>query len=229
MSERPPPAGPSGVGVLDKASLLLDAVAEGACGLTELGHRTGFSRATVHRLAGALVHHGLLRRDAEGRYALGVRLVALGRRAADGVPLVEAARVPLERLVAETGESAQLYVRQGDQRLCVASVASPQELRTIVAPGAMLPLERGSAGRILRDGMATGWLATVAERAPGVASVSAGIRDGDARVVAAVGISGPAERLGSDPGARFGPSVREAADRVEIALGARDGGAPPAR
>ncbi len=54
----------------------------------------------------------------------------------------------LDRLSEATGESAQLYVRSVDERVCVDAVESPSELRTIVAVGAELPLTKGSAGKL---------------------------------------------------------------------------------
>ncbi|MEZ5178604.1 MAG: IclR family transcriptional regulator [Acidimicrobiales bacterium] len=207
----------SGVGVIDKSAAVLEALADagGACSLADLVARTGISRATAHRLAVALEVHGLVRRDAEGRFALGTRLVGLGRLAAAAWPLAEAARPALEALRAETGESVQLYVRDGDVRVCLVSLESSQELRTIVAEGARLPLGLGSAGRILAgDDAGGGWVASAGEREPGVGSVSAPVHDVAGSLVAAVGISGPLPRLGDDPGARFGPAVAEAARSV---------------
>jgi DNA-binding IclR family transcriptional regulator len=216
----------SGVGVLDKSVAVLDAVAAGPRSLAELVADTGLSRATCHRLAVALEAHSLVRRDGEGRFALGLRLIGLGRAAADGWPLAEAARPALVWLRDTTGESAQLYVRDGDSRLCVDSLDSPHELRTIVAVGARLPLALGSAGRLLvgpvgdhdgGDGCPS-WVESVEERAPGVASVSAPVRHADGSVAAAVGISGPIERTTRHPGTRYGEAVVEAARRVEAAV-----------
>lgn len=208
----------SGVGVLDKSVAVLDAVAAagGAATLGELVTSTGIARATVHRLAVALVTHGLLRRDDAGRFALGPRLVGLGHAAAAGWPIAEAARPALLALRAETGESVQLYVRDGEHRVCVVSLESPHELRTIVTEGARLPLSVGSAGRILGGApVPGGWTASVEERAPGVASVSAPVLDArTGAVVAAVGISGPLGRLGTDPGSTFGAAVAAAAGRI---------------
>ena len=139
----------SGVGVIDKAALVLGAVEDGGASLNELVERTGLSRATAHRLASALEVHGLLRRSRDARFALGPRLVTLGETAAAGWPLAEAARPALSALRDTTGESAQLFVRQGDARVCLASLQSPHGLRTIVAAGAILPLDQGSGGRVL--------------------------------------------------------------------------------
>lgn len=208
------------MGVLDKSVAVLDAVAASAkgtsttgCSLVDLVAATGLTRATAHRLAVALEAHGLLRRTGDGRFALGARLVGLGHAAAAGWPVADASRPALGVLRAETGESVQLYVRDGDHRVCVVSLESPHELRTIVAEGARLPLAVGSAGRLLREERAAdGWTASVEERAPGVASVSAPVLDPrSGLVVAAAGISGPVERLGRDPGPTYGPAVAAAA------------------
>lgn len=215
----------SGVGVLDKSVGVLDAVARAGrpCSLADLVTATGHSRATTHRLAVALETHGLLRRDDGGRFLLGARLVGLGHQAAAAWPVADVARPALEALRAQTGESVQLYVRDGDQRVCLVSLESPHELRTIVTEGARLPLAVGSAGRLLRDpAPAGGWTASVEERAPGVASVSAPVVSAG-RVVAAIGISGPVGRLGTDPGPTFGPAVVAAAHQVAAAVDASSG------
>ena len=208
----------SGVGVLDKAAALLGAVEERPLPLAGLVAATGMSRATAHRLASALVDHGLLRRDDAGRFALGLRLIALGRAAGATVPLADAARPALESLRNETGESVQLYVRDGDRRVCVASLESPHGLRTIVPLGASLPLDAGSAGAVLRADPAAdrrGWGESVAEREAGVASVSAPVRDGNGRIIAAVSVSGPIERTSRAPGRRYAAAVVRAAAEIE--------------
>ena len=208
----------SGIGVLDKAVHILRIVGEGPVRPADLPVRTGISRATAHRLAAGLETHGLLRRDADGRYALGLGLIGLGRTAAEAFPLAHAARPALEVLQRETGESTQLYVEDAGERLCVAAVDSAQELRTIVSVGTRLPLGVGSAGRVLQGDVGPeGWVASVAERAPGVASVSAPVRV-DGRVAAAVSVSGPVERLTRRPGVAFGGKVAVAARRIEAAV-----------
>ncbi len=153
---------------------------------------------------------------------LGSWLVSLGRTAGAGLPLRDVARPVLEELVADTGESAQLYVAQGANRVCVESVESPNGLRTIVAVGQTLPLDRGSAGKILRGdarALRQGWAESVGEREAGVASVSAPIIDADGTVVAAVSVSGPIERTTRSPGKRYADRVVAAARAIELAAG----------
>jgi DNA-binding IclR family transcriptional regulator len=204
------------VGVLDKAMAVLGAVEEQPGSLAELVERTGLSRATAHRLAVALEAHGLVRRDDDGRFCLGLRLIGLGHEAAEAIPVWAAARPALAWLHEQTGESVQLYVRDGDARVCVESIESARELRTIVPVGARLPMSAGSAARVL-SGAGGPWAESVAEREEGVASVSAPVLVGGA-VVAAVSVSGPIQRLSAKPGRRYGDEVAEAARRVQAAV-----------
>jgi len=211
----------SGVGVLDKSLGLVALVADGPRSLAQLVQGSGLSRATAHRLAVALEAHGLLRRTEDGRFALGLHLIALGRAAAEQYPLAETARPALLALRDATGESVQLYVRDGADRVCIAALESPHGLRTIVPVGAALPMDVGSAGRVLSgEASKPGWLQTVGEREPGVASVSAAVRGPDGQVVAAVSVSGPIDRLGRTPGKQHGEAVLAAAAAIESRLGA---------
>jgi DNA-binding IclR family transcriptional regulator len=226
----------SGVGVLDKAVVILSFLSEGGpATLAEVVEGTGLSRPTAYRLLSALEAHHLVGR-AGGRYALGVRLLGWGKRAV-GFDLVEAAGPALAALADETGESVQLYVREGDRRVCVAAVErTGRGLRDTVPVGAVLPLDRGSGGKVLlawaKDGGSfnalaaeleeirnRGWAESVAEREAGVASVSAPVFDPGGELRAAVCASGPISRLGERPGGRLAEPVVAAAREIEAALG----------
>jgi DNA-binding IclR family transcriptional regulator len=221
---------PSGVGVLDKSVLVLEAVAAGATTLAALVERTTLSRATVHRLAVALEVHGLLARDRDGRWQLGARLAELSGAPAQDA-LLERAGAVLARLRDSTGESAQLYRRQGERRVCVAAAERGSGLRDTVPVGTSLPMTAGSAAQVLlawvpedplvRSAAFTprtlaevrrrGWAHSVAERESGVASVSAPVRTRDGRVIAAISVSGPLERLTRSPGRLHAEAVCTAA------------------
>ena len=212
----------SGVGTLDKAIALLAATADEPRTLSQLVAATGVPRATSYRLLVALESHGLLRRDADGRFTPGLALIGLGRAAAEAVPLAQAAVPALETLRRVTSESVQLYVRDGDRRVCVAALESPHGLRTIVPAGAALPMTAGSAARVLAgepSADARGWAESVGEREAGVASVSAPVRDSAGEVVAAVSVSGPIERTTREPGRRYADAVIAAARATERAAG----------
>ncbi len=209
----------------------------GPATLADLVDATGLSRATAHRLALALEAHGLVGRDERGRFRIGVRLAAWGRQA-DAIPatLIDEAGGVLEALRDQTGESAQLYVRDGDHRVCVAAAERPSGLRDTVPIGARLSLVAGSGAKVLlawsepdtwpdgADGAGLrvvrqrGWAVSEAEREPGVGSVSVPVRDESGAVIAALSVSGPLDRLGRRPGPRFGPDLLAAAATLELRL-----------
>jgi DNA-binding IclR family transcriptional regulator len=224
----------SDVGVLDKAAALLDALARpgGPFSLPQLSAATGLHRATAHRLLKALQVHGLARMDEQAKWFLGARLMHLGRMATEGLPLANLSIPALTALRDETGESVQLYVREGSDRVCIAALESPHGLRTIVAVGTVFALPLGSAGHVLAEqSLRTAepadsstertWRESVEEREAGVASVSAAVRDADGNVRAAVSVSGPLERTTRQPGSRYGNAVIGAAIAIEAAAGWR--------
>ena len=208
----------SGVGVIDKVSGLLAALRDRPLDLIDLQAATGLPRATAHRLAAALEAHHLVRRDAQGRFCLGLELVALGRAANEQLGLAEIAGPALMRLRDDCGESVQLFVREDDMRRCVVSLQSPHGLRWIVPEGSLLPLGAGSAGKALVAQGTARWVQSVEEREKGVASVSAAIVNRGGEVVAAVSVSGPIERLTRQPGKRYGAQVSAASDEIAALL-----------
>ena len=225
--------------MLDKAVGVLWATAAEPCGLAELCERTGLPRATAHRLAVGLEAHGLLHRGADGRWRPGPTLSELASRSGD--PLLEAAAAVLPRLRDLTGESVQLYRRDGIQRICVAASEPASGLRDTVPVGSRLPMTAGSGAKVLAawadpatqravladaaftertllDVRRRGWAQSVAERESGVASVSAPVRNGTGQVVAAVSVSGPVDRIGRRPGARWAANLLAAADALQHRL-----------
>lgn len=215
--------------MLDKSVLVLEAVQGGATTLAALTERTGLSRATAHRLAVALEVHRLLARDSDGRWHIGTRAAELAGGGGDR--LAESAGPILAKLRDATGESAQLYRRHGDRRLCVAVAERRSGLRDTVPLGSALALTAGSAAQVLlawtpqdtivagaaftprtlADVRRRGWAHSVAEREQGVASVSAPVRGFGGSVVAAVSVSGPLERLTRSPGRLHADAVVAAA------------------
>ena len=204
----------SGVGVVDKVVAVMRALeTNGPLSLIELQDATGMPRATAHRLASALEDHGLVRRETNGKFALGMGLVSMGKAASSALPLTEIARPVLDTLRTATGESVQLYMREGEGRRCVVSLESPHGLRWIVPEGSLLPLNAGSAGHVLAGERVDkrGWIQSIGEREAGVASVSAPVVNAQGMVVAAISVSGPIERLSRKPGERHGAAVVNAA------------------
>jgi DNA-binding IclR family transcriptional regulator len=171
---------------------------------------------------------------------LGPRIGELAAAAGED-RLLAIAQPILIQLRDATGESAQLYRAHADTRICVAAAERASGLRDTVPVGAALPMTAGSAAQILlaweeggrmhrglRGAKFTattlaqvrrrGWAATAAEREPGVASVSAPVRGPGGRVLAAVSVSGPIERLTRSPGRMHAAAVVGAGDKISKLL-----------
>ncbi len=230
----------SGIGVVDKSVAILGCVAEAPRTLAELVAATALPRATAHRsgrrAAGAPA--------ASSATPTGASCSARECRelaAALPDPVVAAATPVLTWVRDECGESAQLYRRDGAQRICVAAAERTHGLRTTVPVGSRLPLSAGSGAQVLcawsdpaslSDLLAEaefgertlaevrrrGWAQSIAQREAGVASVSAPVHTPTGTVLAAISISGPIERLGRSPGARFAPVLVAGARRITAAL-----------
>lgn len=206
----------SGVGVLDKAFLVLNELALRPLSLNEVVERTGIPRATSHRLLAALEHHGAVRRNDSGDYCIGPSLAGLGRTATQQFPFLQFARDIATQIRDRTGESVQVFIAESGGRRCVVSLESPNGLRWIVPEGSLFPLTRGSAGKVLGGSRlsAGGWIESVEERVKGVASVSAPVFDSSQSIIAALSVSGPLERMGAQPGAKFGAVVVKGARQL---------------
>jgi DNA-binding IclR family transcriptional regulator len=212
-TESPDAAEPTpGNRTLERAAAILDAVGPASASASELARRTGLSVSTTHRLALSMVEYGFLRRADSGSFRLGHRFVRT---------TLESSALPvLEELRESTGETAQLWIRRGNERVCVLSSDSHHELRATLPPGSRLQLPAGSSGRLLaaepdalREVEGSGWVESVGMRTPGLGSVSAPVRT-QGNVIAAVCLAMPLARVSVSPGADFGDAVAVAARRI---------------
>jgi DNA-binding IclR family transcriptional regulator len=201
---------------LERAAAILDAVGRSAVSASELSRRTGLSLSTAHRLALQMADYGFLRRTEDGTIRHGQRFV---RSALENVALPV-----LHELRDRTGETAQLWVRRGDERVCLLSVDSRHELRATLPPGSRLPLPAGSSGRllaaddeVLAELASAGWIESVGSRTPGLGSISAPVQTGEG-IIAAVCLAMPLARVTESPGQDHGAVVVRAARRIEEAV-----------
>jgi DNA-binding IclR family transcriptional regulator len=226
-------AAPGGAAAVDRAVSLLAAYQAGdtALSVTELAQRTRLYKSTVLRLLASLAQGGLLRRTAQGLWALGPELSRLGALHAAGFSLESVVLPEMQALVQHTQESVAFHVRQGEQRLVLYRVDSPHLLRDHVRAGDLLPLDRGAGGRVLlafagargrpyAQARRDGFVQLSADRVPGLVGVSAPVWNAAGELVGALTLTAPEQRMRP----AFAQALREAAARLCGALGA----VPPA-
>lgn len=225
-------AAPGGAAAVDRALSLLGAFRTGdtALTLTDLAQRCGLYKSTALRLLASLEHAQFLVRLDDGRYALGAQVARLNAIYAANFSLDRVVLPVLRRLVQATGESAAYHVVQGSGaaavRLCMYRVDSPHPIRDHIKAGDVLPIDRGTGGRILsafdpersRRGSATdrrlyaqirarGFHATIGDRLAEVAGISAPVFHADGSLAAAVTLTMPSHRYQE----RYATHVLEAA------------------
>ncbi|MEX2556638.1 MAG: IclR family transcriptional regulator [Actinomycetota bacterium] len=208
---------------LNRLTMILEAVASSSRASTaaEVSQAVGLSLSTTTRLMHLMADKGLLHRTGhDRRYTLGPRLFALVRAASADLDIAEIARPYLERLRDVTGETASLHVLHGSERLCVAVAESRHQVRRVVSVGLSEPVQGTATGSVLLAGQPLeeraelaerlrlgpkklkeldeinerGWALVVDDWVPGLAGLSAAVRDGDV-TVAALSVSGPSSRF----------------------------------
>jgi DNA-binding IclR family transcriptional regulator len=180
-------AAPGGAAAVDRALSLLKLFGSGGgpLQLSELAERAGLYKSTTLRLLASLEHAQLIVRQADGRYTLGPVIPRLHAAYAASFSLEAVVMPALRSLVDSTAETAAFHVRQGDHRVCVYRVDSPQPVREQhPAPGALYASIRRSGVAVLAG-----------DRLPGVAGISSPVFDAAGVLIGAVTLVMPRERL----------------------------------
>lgn len=223
-------AAPGGAAAVDRALTLLGAFRPGdaSLSLAELAERTLLYKSTALRLIASLEHARLLQRQSDGRYALGSEVERLHGIYAGAFSLEDRVLPVLTDLAARTREAAAFHVRQGEQRLCVLQVDSPQGGPATGHPGELLPLDRGASGRVLlafsearggihaqirRDGV----VVMRGDRSPELTGIAAPVIGVGDRLLGALVLTLPSERMRTE----LADAVRESARRLTERLGGR--------
>lgn len=143
-----------GVQTVTRAVQVLKIIARHAHGglrLTEIAALMDMPAPTAHRLLKGLVREGMLTRLAGAhRYVLGPLVFELGLAAAHQFNLNEVCAPILERLAQQTGDTAFLFVRSGNDAVCIGRVQGTYPIQTPVVPiGGRQPLGVNAGGLAL--------------------------------------------------------------------------------
>ena len=130
------------------AALLRELTGSNRVGLAtaELAARVGLDRTTVHRMLRCLVDEGLASQEPVGkRYFLGPLAYEMGLAAAERTDLRALCQPTLARLARETGDTAFLMVRSGDDAVCLDRAEGSYPVKTFVVDvGTRRPLGLGA-------------------------------------------------------------------------------------
>ncbi|MBM9463401.1 IclR family transcriptional regulator [Aeromicrobium sp. YIM 150415] len=206
--------------------------------IRELATLTGLPRTTVLRLLSTLESESLVAQVGEGVYQIGAGALRWLDVVQNSWRLSDEAHGVLEGLRDDTGESANVYVRQSRFRVSIGQAEGHWTVRSVVPLGAPLPIHQGASGLVLLAGLSdwtshvehefasdetlgrriatareTGYAISHGERESGASAVAAPIiRAG--QVAAALSLSGPTSRFTSAVVPHHLELVRSCADRL---------------
>lgn len=117
--------------------------------LPEIALAADLPKTTVYRILSTLEQRNLVVLDAQqGKYRLGYEFIRMGSVAQAGNSLPRVARAEMEWVTKQTGQTCNLYIRDGMERRCIAQVEGTEYVRRFSFLGAKYPLYCG-AGKLL--------------------------------------------------------------------------------
>ncbi|MFW8565058.1 IclR family transcriptional regulator [Orrella sp. 11846] len=145
------PKSAPGVAAVNRALSILMAFEHSIEGLTvaEISQITGLYHSTILRLSESLLNYGFLVRLDDGRFRLGSTPMFLGMLYQSSFRLWDYAAPVLRKLVNDTRETAAIYIRDGDSRVCLHRMTQPRGVLMHVREGERVELDKGAAGKVL--------------------------------------------------------------------------------
>lgn len=185
---------------VDRALVLLGSVCDrGYVSLADAARDAELSASTALRLLRTMEAQQFVRRDLDGRYAPGARLVQIGALALANESLVSLARDAMARMVEATGESCYLSIRgAGDTALYIAIAEGTHSVRHASWVGRTIPLAGSAAGAVLSGQTGSEGFVMVRQGVEDdVTAIAVPVMTGD-RVIAALSSVVPSYRLSEE-------------------------------
>ncbi|MEF7613387.1 IclR family transcriptional regulator [Aquincola sp. MAHUQ-54] len=221
-----------GVAAVNRALTILQAFEDSIDGmtLTDLMKATGLYHSTILRLCESLEHYRYLKRLPDGRYMLGATPFYLGMIYQAQFRLQDYVLPVLRELTRSTHETSALYVREGDQRVCLHRVELPRRVRMNVPEGDRVELQRGAAGKVLLafsdepgkvydEIRAARHAVSLAERDSESAAIACPVFAGQGRLAGAISLGIPLYRFDKAKYAECLPLVAAASRQLTSDLG----------
>ncbi len=141
----------AGAAAIGKALSVLDDIgrSDRPMSLAELTRTTGMPKPSLHRILATLESFGMVGRDAQGGYMIGLRLIDIAHRAWRRIDIRAAAIPELDRLRDATHETTRLALLVGDDVVFVEQRDSPHPIALRYGVGDSAVLPSSGAGRAI--------------------------------------------------------------------------------
>ncbi len=166
---KPRESGSSGsVQSLSRAFALLGQLGKAEVGqsLAELSGGVGLAPSTAHRLLSSMRHAGFVEYDEQaGLWSVGLQAFAVGNAYLKKRDFIAQARPFMKQLVAETGETSNLGVLDGDHHVFLSQVECSQIMRMVAQLGRPGPVHAAGVGKALLSDLPPASVRDIVQRA----------------------------------------------------------------
>lgn len=123
---------------------------ESELGVNFISRKIGVHKSTVSRLLSALRREGFVEQNPEtGKWRLGLGLLSLAGAVLERIDLRNAALIPLRMLVAQTQETINIAILDGNECVNIEHIHSPKSIQYAGRLGRRTPLHCTSTGKVL--------------------------------------------------------------------------------
>lgn len=206
---------------VERALTLLAVICDrGSANLVESARAAELAPSTALRLLRTLEGSGFVRRDGDGVFRPGTRIIQLGAQSLSNESLVSLTHEAMDRLVTKTAESVYLSVEGHDKTaIYIAMIEGTHSVRHTNWVGRTIPLSASAAGSVLRGTIPTAGFVVVEHGVEDdITAIAAPIRS-QQKVVAALSLVIPSYRVTEFQAAEYGQLVAEEAQRISQDLG----------
>lgn len=135
---------------LEKGLDILEYLARESVSLNQaqIADAVGRNQSEIYRMLACLESRGYVHKEA-GAYRLSLRMYQVGRSQHVATELRRAARLPMELLAEQTGQSCHLSVQYGGELMVMLERTPTRRLCLSVGEGSLFPLWRTASGKIL--------------------------------------------------------------------------------
>ncbi|EBA05578.1 IclR family transcriptional regulator [Sagittula stellata] len=155
-----------GLQSLDRALMLLSAVARRqSATLSDLARETDIPTATTHRILSTLQAQRYVAFDEERQeWRVGIEAYRTGLSFLARTSVAEVGRPVMRRLMADTGETANLAVPDGAEVVFIGQVETPNPIRAFFPPGTRTSMHASGTGKAILAALRPDRLARVMGR-----------------------------------------------------------------
>ncbi len=193
---------------IERGIEILKLLEKGPLGVTELANATALPKTTVHRLLKTFEAHHWVEFNGAKKYQLSWGILPMAKSFLMSLDVRAIAQPYMVAIRDQLQQSVNLFLAQGDYRICIERVAADKPLRHDIKIGTVYPIFKGAAGKIFGTYMADfkdtdmsaaeslqirhdGFVVTRGNRVPDAASIAVPIFSFGNKLEAVMTISGP--------------------------------------